>query len=303
MFGHTEAIHTLLCIFLVLPALVLTKSPPLAIDQHPVRKRTPTPPVQCYTRAIPANIAAELDCSSLIQRHVLDGPGPFQSSTAWKEAKDSNGNSVWSVYSKSCAIGLIAPPGTSSSEWNKYREGIKAIASSCVDPKELGGVMKGSVAGQPEASIAWITQTLKESRYKKTCLALLFSKPSTLSAWQQLKRKSCYQMIGATVSLFAAPVVTYTNQPLGILLWTGGGFLAHQARKNLLAGNREMANAFKRRRSMDGQRIEGLSERALVTRNRKLQARNRGQMIDGGQVMAVRRRAALQKGMMVGTVG
>lgn len=80
---------------------------------------------------------------------VIDGPGPFASSTAWKQAKDPNGNTIWSVSSPTCAIGFLAPPNTSPIEWTKYHEGILAISRTCVDPEGLGGTVKATLPGQP----------------------------------------------------------------------------------------------------------------------------------------------------------
>lgn len=101
--------------------------------------------------------------------------------------------------------------------------------------------MHTTLPGRPVAAIIWITQVLTESHFKKNCLSLLFSKPSSLSAGQKKLRKSCYQAIGATAFMSAAPVVMLSNQPLGLFLFAEAGFLASKARQNRQAGHREIA--------------------------------------------------------------
>ncbi|MCJ1244658.1 hypothetical protein MMC30_001857 [Trapelia coarctata] len=303
MFKHTNPLCMLLYISIVLPCLALTHSPPFPQSPTPLTKRSP-PKAQCYTRTIPTDIAAKLDCRSLIKDQVLDGPGPFASTTAWKEAKDPNGNAIWSVSSPSCAIGFLAPPEASPREWTKYREGILDISRTCAEPQGLGGTVTGFLPGQPEGRMIWITQTLiAESRFQKNCLKLLFSNPGSLTEAEKRVRKSCYQMIGATVFLGAAPVAMYTNRPLGIFLFAGGGFLASQARGNRETGYGGLAGSSKRPRGVDGKRTTVVVERAVLKRERRLAARNGGGMVrrDGGAAMG--RISVLKTSMMAGEVG
>jgi len=148
MFSYTKSLHLLLYICIVWPSLVLAHSYPVTDTQIAINKRAPHKAL-CYIRAISTHIAAALDCRGLIKDQVIDGPGPFASSTAWKQAKDPNGNTIWSVSSPTCAIGFLAPPNTSPIEWTKYHEGILAISRTCVDPEGLGGTVKATLPGQP----------------------------------------------------------------------------------------------------------------------------------------------------------
>lgn len=296
MLTTIKPLHLLLCIFAVWPSLVLTHSAPSQRRQTALSKRSPTNPPQCHTFAIPNDIAVKLNCRKLIKEQVLDGPGPFHSSTAWKETRDPNNNSIWTVSDKSCAIGFQAPPQLSPSRWEEYKQGIQAIARTCVDEQGFGGTVSGALPGQrSDTAIIWIAQVLTQSRFKKSCLSLLFSRPSSLSPGQKRMRKGCFQMIGATAFMGTAPVVMLENPALGLFLCAGGGFLASQGRRNRQAG---LAERGWRRRSVGGEMGTALKEkeRARVSRQRRLRARTEGRLTPEDRVRATRRPAGFETG-------
>lgn len=296
MLTTIKPLHLLLCIFAVWPSLVLTLSAPSQRRQNALSKRSPTNPPQCHTYAIPTDIAVKLNCRKLIEEQVLDGPGPFHSSTAWKETRDPANNSIWTVSDKSCGIGFQAPPQLSPSSWEEYKQGIQAIARTCVDEQGFGGTVSGALPGQPNTAIIWVTQVLTESRFKRSCLSLLFSRPSSLSTGQKKMRKGCYQMIGATAFVTAAPVVMLESPALGLFLFAGGGFLAAQGRRNRQAG---LAERGWRRRSVGGEMGTVLKEkeRALVSRQKRLRARTAGRLTPEDRVRATRGYAGFETGV------
>lgn len=296
MLTTINSLHVLLCIFAVWPSLVLTLSTTSQRRQTALSKRSPTNPPRCHTNAIPTDIAVKLNCRKLIKEQMIDGPGPFDPSTAWKETRDPNNNSIWTVSDKSCSIGFQAPPQLSPSRWEEYQQGIQAIARTCVDEQGFGGTVSGALPGQSDSAIIWITQVLTQSRFKKKCLSLLLSRPSSLSPGQKMMRKGCFQMIVATAIIGAAPVVRLENPLLGLFLYTGGGFLASQGWQNRRAG---LAERGWRRRSVGGEKGTVLKEKegALVSRQGRLRARTEGRLAPEDRVRATRGYAGFETGV------
>ncbi|MCJ1243661.1 hypothetical protein MMC30_000858 [Trapelia coarctata] len=197
------------------------------------KTNTSSSKVTCHPRVQKIGKAFQNDCGDILQKHIINGPGPLGGSAGWEEEKFPGSQvSIWSTSSKSCIVSFSVPRPLPGNTWTSIKSDIQAIASECVTQNGVGG-SRGDFGDpihgkQPKYPLVWITQSSQHASCKVMCRTVRFRNVGSLTPAEQAIQMACWKMYGGVAFAAMGGFFLPTNPALATGFYINGARVGFQ---------------------------------------------------------------------------